>query len=111
MAAAEVKHGIPLGHAPHAMLAVLILLCVLGFGTLLVGCTPEDRGGNNALDSTRSAQAKRSTTTRSAQETTARLADEASKAKPPLNVAEAAAAGLIASGLGALRLVVRRGTS
>lgn len=84
----------PLGHAPYAMLAVLILLCVLGFGTLLVGCTPEDRGGNNALDSTRSAQAERLTTTRSARETTARLADEASKAKPPPNVAGATAAGI-----------------
>jgi Peptidase family M28 len=94
MAAAKVKQGMPLGHAPYAMLAVLILLCVLGFGTLLVGCTPEDRGGNNALDSTRSAQAERLTTTRSAQETTARLADEASKAKPPPNVAGAAAAGI-----------------
>ena len=110
MAAPKLKQGMPLGHAPHAVPAVLILLCVLGFGTLLVGCTPGGRGGDDALDSARSAQAERSTT-RSAQETTARLADEASKAKPPPNVAEAAAAGLIASGLGALRLVVRRDAS
>ena len=101
MAAPKVKQGMPLGHAPHAMPAVLILLCVLGFGTLLaVGCTPENRGGNNALDSRRSVQATRSTTgpvqettTRSTDETAARTGDEASNAKPP-NVAEAAAAGI-----------------
>jgi hypothetical protein len=91
--AAQVRQRMTPEHAAHAVLTVVVLLCVLGFGTMLVGCTPENGGGSNAPDSTRSVQAKRSTTTRSAQETIARLADGASKAKPT-NVAGAAAAGI-----------------
>jgi hypothetical protein len=81
--AAKVRQGMP---PEHAMLAVLILLCVPGFGTLLVGCTPENRGGSNAPDFTRSVQATSSPTTGSA--------EEASSAKPPPNAAEVAAAGI-----------------
>jgi Peptidase family M28 len=83
IAAAKVSQGMP---PEHAALAVLILLCVLGFGTLLVGCTAGDREGSNAPDLTRSVQAPRSPTTGST--------EEASTAKPPPNVAEAAAAGI-----------------
>jgi hypothetical protein len=89
LAAAKVRQRVP---SEHAVLAVLILLCVLSFGALLVGCTPETRGGSNAPDSTRSEQATRSTTTGTAEETTARPAEEPSNAKPPSNAAEAAAA-------------------
>jgi hypothetical protein len=75
---------VPLQHGAPGVPAVLILLCVLGFGTLLVGCAPENRGDSNASDSTR-VQATRSITAGSA--------EEASNAKPP-EVAEAAAAGI-----------------
>jgi hypothetical protein len=91
--AAKVRQRTPPEHGAPSVLAVVILLCVLGLGTLLVGCTPENRGSGNAPDST-SAQATRSTTTGSVEKTTARPAEEASNAKPPPNVAEAAAAGI-----------------
>jgi hypothetical protein len=54
LAAAMVRLGMP---SEHAVLAVLILLCVLSFGTLLVGCTPETRGSSNAPDSMEHAEA------------------------------------------------------
>jgi hypothetical protein len=82
IAAAKLKQVIP---PEHGASAVLILLCVLGFGSLLVGCTPENRWGSNAPNST-SAQATRSAT--------AGLAEEASNAKPPPEIAETVAAGI-----------------
>jgi hypothetical protein len=54
LAAAKVRQGMP---SEHAVLGVLIVLCLLSFGTLLVGCTPETRGGSNALDSMEHAEA------------------------------------------------------
>jgi hypothetical protein len=93
LAAAKVRQGMPPDRGTPSVLAVLILLCVLGFMTSLVGCTPETRGGSNAPNSTRSEQATRSTTTGSAEETTARPAEETSNAKPP-PVTEAAAADI-----------------
>jgi hypothetical protein len=101
LAAAKVRQGMPLDRGAPSVLAVLILLCVLGFTTLLEGCTPETRGVSNAPDSTRSEQATRSATTesadkttaRSTEETTARPAEEISNAKPP-PVTEAAAADI-----------------
>jgi hypothetical protein len=101
LAAAKVRQGMPPDRGAPSVLAVLILLCVLGFMTLLEGCTPETRGDSNAPDSTRSEQATRSATTgsadkttaRSTEEPTARPAEETSNAKPP-PVTEAAAADI-----------------
>jgi hypothetical protein len=106
LAAAKVRQGMPLDRGAPSVLAVLILLCVLCFTTLLEGCTPETRGGSSAPDSTRSEQATRSATTgsgdkttaRSTEETTARPAEETSNAKPP-PVTEAAAAEIDGSSI------------
>ena len=106
LAAAKVRQGMPPDRGAPSVLAVLILLCVLGFMTLFVGCTPETRRGSNAPDSRRNEQATRSATTgsadkttaRSTEETTARAAEEPSTAKPP-SVTEAAAADIEGSSI------------